>query len=113
MPCENCGHTVHNLGLSDGCKRTFWCPRCGAIKTEFDVTVTDDYGGSKREVRCETEAPRWTRPADGVPDTLRLLYFVGHLRSGFDPKVFDEMVEYIRSRTGELAEAREKVRLSR
>lgn len=30
MACNNCGHSMHNLGLES--ERTFWCPRCGAIK---------------------------------------------------------------------------------
>jgi uncharacterized C2H2 Zn-finger protein len=31
MPCDICGHTVQNLGTIDF--KTFWCPRCGTIKT--------------------------------------------------------------------------------
>ena len=34
MPCPTCTHTMQNLGLAQNGKRTFWCPRCGTIKTE-------------------------------------------------------------------------------
>ncbi len=29
MPCLNCDHTIHNLGVHG--KRVFWCPRCGSL----------------------------------------------------------------------------------
>lgn len=34
MPCPTCDHTLTNLGLDQGGRRTFWCPRCGTIKSE-------------------------------------------------------------------------------
>lgn len=34
MSCPTCDHTMHNLGLSNGGARVFWCPRCGSLKTE-------------------------------------------------------------------------------
>jgi hypothetical protein len=57
MSCPTCGHTMSNLGLDQAHRRTFWCPRCGTIKTEFDVTVTDDFGGSVRRVNEEHGTP--------------------------------------------------------
>ena len=33
MPCLVCGHTMHGLGVPE--KQVFWCPRCGALKTEL------------------------------------------------------------------------------
>lgn len=48
MPCPLCNHTMQNLGVATSGSRTFWCPRCGTLKTEHgDFT--------------ESESPRWTR----------------------------------------------------
>jgi hypothetical protein len=35
VPCPKCDHTLQNLGLTDADRRTFWCPRCGTLKTEI------------------------------------------------------------------------------
>lgn len=37
MSCPTCDHTMHNLGLDQAGRRTFWCPRCGTIKTETEA----------------------------------------------------------------------------
>ena len=34
MPCIVCNHTVQSVGRNEEGFRQFWCPRCGAIKTE-------------------------------------------------------------------------------
>ncbi len=36
MPCPTCSHTMQNLGLATNGRRTFWCSRCGTIKTEAE-----------------------------------------------------------------------------
>jgi hypothetical protein len=36
MPCPLCDHTLQNLGLDTAGRRTFWCPRCGTLKTVDD-----------------------------------------------------------------------------
>ena len=33
MPCPTCNGTMANLGMA-GCGRTFWCQRCGTLKSE-------------------------------------------------------------------------------
>ena len=48
MPCPLCNHTMQNLGLATSGSRTFWCPRCGTLKTE-----SGDFS--------ELEIPRWTK----------------------------------------------------
>lgn len=35
MACNNCNHTMHGLGKTEGGQRIFWCPRCGSVKTEW------------------------------------------------------------------------------
>ncbi len=47
MPCPNCGHTVQNLGIEG--KLTFWCPRCGTIKTETRKPGTNEITWEEHE----------------------------------------------------------------
>lgn len=32
-PCQNCGHTFHQLGCTYSGAPFFWCPSCGSIRT--------------------------------------------------------------------------------
>lgn len=69
---------MHNQGLVQGARRSFWCPRCGTLKVEdgtfTDVTVprwvrlmTSRHPEPNDELDRElTEAMRLTR---GIPDT--------------------------------------------
>lgn len=53
MACGTCDHTMQNLGLDPaGGRRTWYCPRCGSLRTE--CWVGDD-------VYVEDTVPRWTR----------------------------------------------------
>lgn len=57
MPCPTCNHTMQNLGLDQAKRRSFWCPRCGTVKTEIQGTFSDGCGGSIAETRQEHETP--------------------------------------------------------
>lgn len=57
MGCPTCDHTMQNLGLDTAGRRSFWCSRCGTVKTEFDGTFTDDFGTQSRQTISEHEAP--------------------------------------------------------
>lgn len=90
MPCPNCSHTMANLGLNDGGKRTFWCSRCGCLKTE---TPTFE----------EHQAPKWTKPVDGAPDTLNLLGLLYKVVA--QGALWDSAKRYLDGRHGECEEA--------
>lgn len=67
MPCPVCDHTMQNLGLDQGGRRTFWCPRCGTLKTDEGP---DSPGGFETQ-----HAPRWALAVlsrDGGPLAERL-----------------------------------------
>jgi hypothetical protein len=49
---------MHNLGLDQAGRRTFWCPRCGTLKTEASDFTSH-------------ESPKWTRDDGGVPGCVR------------------------------------------
>jgi Zn-finger nucleic acid-binding protein len=34
MSCPTCSGTMQSLGLNQLDRRTFWCPRCGTLRTE-------------------------------------------------------------------------------
>ena len=40
MACEICDHTMQRV--NDSTVRTFWCPRCGTLKTEMENTAKFD-----------------------------------------------------------------------
>lgn len=110
MPCPTCNHTMHNLGLAESGKRTFWCPRCGTIKTEVTVhaSITGDGGETTRRQWEEHEAPKWTAPEGGVSGRQRLLALFAELV--VSPWAIDKCREYLRGRAGEAQEAADQVR---
>jgi hypothetical protein len=44
MPCPNCGHTLNSLGCGEPGVYTYWCPRCGTVRT-----LTTNNGRPERE----------------------------------------------------------------
>lgn len=94
MPCDNCGHTLHNLGLA-GQGRTFWCQRCGSLKVENGGFI-------------KTDAPRWTQKDDSVPVCQRHLAMLGELVNSAFAIVAAK--EHLRHYVGDVIEAMEKVK---
>lgn len=99
MACPNCSHTMANVGLSP-VGRTFWCPRCGTLKT-----ASTDPDLSHSHV-----VPKWTRPEMGVPVCLRSLALLGRL--AYDAFAVDDARLFCRERPGDVQEAIDKVRIA-
>jgi transposase-like protein len=62
MPCPKCNHTMKNLGLDQSGRRSFWCDRCGTVKTES----TD-----KEREWSEYEVPKIVARAAALLDELK------------------------------------------
>jgi hypothetical protein len=65
MPCPTCNHTMHNLGISEGGGRIFWCPRCGTLKSEnlsgFEGSDAPMLVGRVRKILCVKAQMVFTR----------------------------------------------------
>lgn len=46
MACNECNHTMQNLGIEN--QRVFWCPRCGTVKS-----VDGQHENVTRPFRCD------------------------------------------------------------
>lgn len=105
MPCENCGHTLQNIGHRSEEVRIFWCPRCGSLKTEDSSVALP-----------RTESPRWTRPIkqdDHEPISerqvmLALLYLLIHSDSRLAINLFGRAEAFLMERSGDAREAVDK-----
>jgi hypothetical protein len=68
MPCPTCSHTLQNLGLDQAGRRTFWCPRCGTLKTECQDGFEEHQVPSlaKRVKHTHDQAPFRATPDGGL-----------------------------------------------
>lgn len=80
MPCPTCSHTMQNLGLDTAGRTTWWCARCGSLKTEIHhLGKTFESNEAPKLVECvrgfvrmldDTAAGRWLKSQVEVSSVL-------------------------------------------